>query len=99
MREDFTPSNVPRSGLRQSYLKVASAVNKTLAKSHQEGVNIILPSAKVFGKPGVNVVHQHWALNFPKPEGRAITDSSKSRKQYETRTSSEFIRGKRENEM
>ena len=79
VREDFKPSAHPKGGLRQSYLRVASAVNKTLAKSHEEGLNIILPKTSVFGKTGVNAVFQHFALNYPKPEGRAITDSSKAR--------------------
>jgi hypothetical protein len=79
VREDFVPSAILRGPLRQSYVRVAPAVNKTLVKAHDEGLNIILPNEKVIGKAGVNMVHQHWALNFPKPEGRAITDSSKSR--------------------
>lgn len=77
--ENFEPSSTPRGPLRQSYLRVAPAVNKTLVKSHEEGLNIILPTNQVFGKSGVNVVHEHWVENYPKPEGRAITDSSKSR--------------------
>lgn len=79
VREDFKPSAFPRGSLRQSYLKVAPAVNKILAESHEDGLNIILPSNTVFGKEGVNVVHQHWTENFPKPEGRSITDSSKAK--------------------
>ena len=79
VREDFKPSAFPRGPLRQSYLKVAPAVNKILAASHEEGLNIILPSVGVFGKEGVNAVFQHWTENFPRPEGRSITDSSKAK--------------------
>lgn len=79
VREDFKPSTSPRGPLRQSYLKVAPAVNKIIAEAHGDGLNIILPSDMVFGKDGVNVVHQHWAENFPRPEGRSITDSAKAK--------------------
>ena len=76
----FESSNVPREPLRKSYLKVHSAVNKTLAKLHGEGMNIMLPMTKFTGEPDVNFIAQHWALNQPRPEGRTISDSSKSKK-------------------
>lgn len=98
VREDFKPSAHPRGPLRQSYKRVASAVNKTLAKAHDDGLNIMLPSVQVFGKPGVNVIHQHWAPNFPRPEGRAVAERLCEVQKYETRRSGEFKRREREDE-
>lgn len=79
IRADFEGSCVPREPLRRSYLNVAPAVNKVLCKAHDEGLNIILPSEKIHGRSEVNYVAQHFAENYPKPEGRAITDSSMGR--------------------
>lgn len=79
VREDFEPSNRPRGPLRQSYLRVQGAVNKTLSKSHEEGLNIMLPMGNLCGKPKVNFISIHWAENGEKPEGRTISDSSVGR--------------------
>ena len=76
---NFESSSTPRGPMRQTYLRVAPAVNKVLAKAHDEGLNIMLRSNKVFGNEGVNMIFQHWAPNFPRPEGRAISDSAKSK--------------------
>lgn len=79
VREDFQPSNKPREPLRPSYMRVHSAVNKTLVRAHEEGLNIMLPMKDLVGREGSNFIAMHWAPNHPKPEGRTITDSSKSR--------------------
>ena len=79
VREDFQPSNIPREPLRQSYMRVHQAVNKTLVKAHGEGLNIMLPMKDLVGQEDSNFIAMHWAPNYPRPEGRTITDSSKSR--------------------
>ena len=77
--KNFEPCPFSRGPLRQSYLRVAPAVNKVLAKGNDEGLNIIITSKKVLGKPKVNTIAQHWAKNGQRPEGRPISDSAAAR--------------------
>jgi hypothetical protein len=71
----FIPCNVPPP-IRQIYLTVSSAVNKTIYDMYKTGLVLLLPTVIVAAIPGVHFSPMHWTKKKDKASGRIIGDVS-----------------------
>jgi hypothetical protein len=68
---NFVPYSVPPP-IRQIYLTVASAVNKTIYEMYLNGLVLLLPTKVVRAIPGVHFSPMHWTKKKDKASGRII---------------------------
>ena len=73
--KEFIPCSIPPP-LRQIYITVASAVNKTIFDMYNNGQVLILPTKVVRDLPGVHFSPMHWIKKKDKASGRIIGDVS-----------------------
>jgi hypothetical protein len=71
--EHFIPCAIPPP-MRQIYITVASAVNKTIFEMYNNGQVLILPTNVVKTLPGVHFSPMHWIKKKDKASGRIIGD-------------------------
>ena len=71
----FVPSNVPPK-LRQKYLRLAPAINKSIYELYKNRLIVILPTSVAKDIKGVHFSALHWTLQADKEQGRTLADPS-----------------------
>jgi len=71
----FVPSNVPPK-LRQKYLRLAPAINKSIYELYKNKLIVILPTSFAKNVKGVHFSALHWTLQSDKEQGRTLADPS-----------------------
>jgi len=72
---DFSPTNIPPK-LRQKYLRLSPAINKSIYELYKNNLVIILPTTVAKEISGIHFSAIHWTLQADKEQGRTLADPS-----------------------
>ena len=86
----FVPSNVPPK-LRQKYLRLAPAINKSIYELYKNNLIVILPTSVAKDVKGVHFSALHWTLQADKEQGRTLADPSSGGNPLNTPAAKELI--------
>lgn len=87
---DFEPSCIPPR-LRNKYLRLAPAINKSIYELYKNNLIIIMPTQVAREIEGVHFSALHWTMQSDKEQGRTLADPSSGSNPLNTEAAKEVV--------